>query len=161
MVYSSILRVIYIIIAIYDLKAEVFDIVAVYLNANVLESITIFMRQPHRLDNGTGRTCRLKKALYGLHSSPKWWYDTIVPVLRKYNFEAFISDICCFIDKDKGIFLCLYVDDIMITAPTKTLIVQTKKELTGIFEMKELDKLRRYLGCRIDCNREERLIYIS
>jgi len=27
--------------------------------------------------------------------------------------------------------------------------------------MKELGELRRYLGCRIDRNREERLIYIS
>ncbi len=160
-VYSSTLRVIYTIIAVYDLEAEVFDIVAAYLNANVPEGVTIFMRQPRGLDDGTGRACRLKKALYGLRGSPKWWYDTIVPVLRKYGFEAFISDICCFIDRDKGIFLCLYVDDIMIAAPTKALIAQTKKELAGVFEMKELGELRRYLGCRIDRNREERLIYIS
>jgi len=82
-------------------------------------------------------------------------------MLRKYGFEAFISDICCFIDRDKGIFLCLYVDDIMIAAPTKALIAQTKKELAKVFEMKELGELRRYLGCRIDCNQEEHFIYIS
>jgi len=64
----------------------------------------------------------LKKVIYGLCSSLKWWYNTIVPVLKKYGFEAFISDICCFIDRDKGIFLYLYVDNIMIAAPTKALI---------------------------------------
>ena len=44
MVYSSTLRVIYTLIAIYDLEAEVFDIVAVYLNADVLEGVIIYMR---------------------------------------------------------------------------------------------------------------------
>ena len=123
MVYSSTLRVIYIIIAIYDLEVEVFNIVAVYFNANVFESVTIFIYQFCGLDDGTGCVYRLKKALYSLRGSPKWWYDTIVPVLRKYSFEAFISNICCFIDKNKGIFLCFYIDDIIITASMKALII--------------------------------------
>jgi len=59
---------------------------------------------------------------YGLYGSPKWWHDTIVPMLKKYGFEAFISDICRFIDRGKGILLCLHVDDIMVAAPTKALI---------------------------------------
>ena len=160
-VYSSTLKVIYTLIAVYDLEAETFDIVATYLNADVLEGVIIYMRQPRSLEDGTGRAYRLLKALYGLRGSPKWWYDTIVPVLEKYGFEAFVLDICCFINRDKGIFLCLYVDDIMVAAPTKALIAQTKKKLAGVFEMKELGELRRYLGCRIDYNREERFIYIS
>ena len=82
-------------------------------------------------------------------------------MLKKYGFEAFVSNIYCFKNKDKDIFLCLYIDDIIVAAPTKALIAQTKKELAGVFEIKELGELRRYLGCRIDCNREERFIYIS
>ncbi len=35
-----------------------------------------------------------------------------------------------------------------------------KKELTRVFEMKELDEFRRYFSCRIDRNRKERFIYI-
>ncbi len=160
-IYSFILKVIYIIIAIYDLEVEVFDIVTIYLNANVFKDVIIFIRQPRRLDDGIDCICCLKKVLYGLYGSPKQWYNIIVSVLRKYSFEAFISNICCFIDKDKGIFLCLYIDNIMIIVFIKTLIAQTKKEFIGVFEMKELDELRRYLGCQIDRNREERFIYIS
>ncbi len=157
----STLKVIYIIITVYNLEIEVFDIVAVYLNVNVFEGVTIFIRQSHRLDNSTGRVYRLKKALYSLYGSPKWWYDIIVPILKKYGFEVFISDIYCFIDKDKRIFLYLYIDDIIIAVLTKTLIVQTKKEFAGVFEMKKLDEFRRYFGYRIDRNREECFIYIS
>ncbi len=42
-VYSSSLRVIYAFIAIYDLEAEVFDVVAAYLNTDVPEGVIIFM----------------------------------------------------------------------------------------------------------------------
>ncbi len=44
MVYSFILRVIYIFIAVYDLEAEIFDIVVIYLNINVFESVIIYIR---------------------------------------------------------------------------------------------------------------------
>jgi len=92
------------------------------------------------------------KALYGLYGFPKWWYNTIVPVFKKYSFEIFVSNICCFKNRDKGIFFYLYIDDIIIAAPIKALIAQTKKEFVRVFEMKELDELRRYLDCRIDRN---------
>ena len=72
MVYSSILKIIYTIIIVYDLEIEIFNIVAIYLNANIFENIIIFIYQPRKLNDGTDRTCRLKKALYSLHSSSKW-----------------------------------------------------------------------------------------
>jgi len=80
--------------------------------------------------------------------------------LKKYGFEIFIIDICCFINRNKDIFFYLYIDDIIIIILTKTLIVQTKKELADIFKIKELDEFRYYLNCRIDCNRKKRFIYI-
>ncbi len=70
-VYSFILKVIYVFIAIYDLEVKVFDIVATYFNADVPEGVIIYIRQPYSLDNSTRYVCRLKKVLYGLYSSPK------------------------------------------------------------------------------------------
>ncbi len=122
MVYSFILRVIYIFIAIYNLEAEIFDIVTTYLNADIFENIIIYIRQPYRLDDNTGCVCRLKKVLYGLCSSPKWWYDTIVLMFKGYGFEVFVLNICYFINKDKSIFFCLYIDNIIVAVPIKMLI---------------------------------------
>ncbi len=107
----------------YDLEVEVFDIVATYLNANVFENVIIYIRQPYSLNGGIRCICRLLKVLYGLYSSSKWWYDIIVPVFKKYSFEAFVSDICCFINKDKDIFFCFYINDIIVAVPMKVLIV--------------------------------------
>ncbi len=72
MVYSSTLKIIYTIIIIYDLKVEIFDIVTIYLNTNISKGVIIFIYQPRRLNNGTGRIYRLKKTLYNLYGSPKW-----------------------------------------------------------------------------------------
>ncbi len=81
-------------------------------------------------------------------------------MFKEYGFETFVLDICYFINRDKDIFLYLYIDDIIVIAPTNTLIIQTKKEFVGVFEMKELSEFYRYFGCRIDRNQEERFIYI-
>ncbi len=152
MIYSSTLRVIYTFIAIYDLEAEVFDIVAAYLNADVFKSVIIYIRQLYRLDDSIGCICCLKKVLYGLYGSPKWWYDIIVPVFKEYGFEAFVSNIYCFISRDKSIFLYLYVDNIIMVISIKALIAQIKKKFAGVFKIKELDEFYRYLDYRIDCN---------
>ena len=87
----------------------------------------------------------------------RYYYSRV----KEYSFEIFILDIYCFINRDKSIFLCFYIDDIMVVVPTKALIIQTKKEFAGVFEIKKLGEFYRYLGCWIDCNRKERFIYIS
>ncbi|GJP41042.1 hypothetical protein CLOM_g687 [Closterium sp. NIES-68] len=40
------------------------DIVTAFLNGIILEEV--YMKQPEGLDDGSGRVCRLKKAIYGL-----------------------------------------------------------------------------------------------
>ena len=117
------MKVIYVLIAIYDLEIEVFDIVATYLNVDVFEGVIIYIRQLCGLDDGIGCICCLKKVLYGLYGFLKWWYDIIVLIFKEYGFEAFVSDICCFINRDKDIFFCLYVDDIIMVVSIKALIV--------------------------------------
>ena len=56
----------------FDLEAEIFDIIATYFNANVFKDVIIYIRQLRKLEDGTGYICRLNKALYGLRGSPKW-----------------------------------------------------------------------------------------
>ncbi len=62
-------------------------------------------------------------------------------MFKKYGFEVFISNIYCFINRNRDIFFYLYIDNIIVVVLTKALIVQTKKELANVFKMKELDEL--------------------
>jgi len=70
-VYSSILKVIYTFIVIYDLEVEIFDIVAVYFNVDIPEDVIIYIRQLCGLDDGIGCIYLFKKALYSLYGSLK------------------------------------------------------------------------------------------
>ncbi|GJP47943.1 hypothetical protein CLOM_g7111 [Closterium sp. NIES-68] len=45
------------------------DIVTAFLNGIIMEEV--YMKQPEGLDDGSGRVCRLKKAIYGLKQAPR------------------------------------------------------------------------------------------
>jgi len=121
-VYSSTLKIIYTFIVIYDLEVEVFDIVITYLNIDIFKNVIIYMRQLYGLDDGIRCICCLLKALYGLYGSSKWWYNIIVLIFQKYSFEVFVLNIYYFINRNKSIFFCFYIDDIIVVVLTKMLI---------------------------------------
>ncbi|CAI7848357.1 unnamed protein product, partial [Closterium sp. NIES-54] len=52
-------------------KIKQMDITAAFLNVIILEEL--YMLQPEGLDDGSGRVCRLKKAIYGLKQAPRAW----------------------------------------------------------------------------------------
>ncbi|GJS33785.1 putative ribonuclease H-like domain-containing protein [Tanacetum coccineum] len=61
------------------------------------------------------------KALYGLHQSPKAWYETLPTYLIENRFRRGIRDKTLFIQKDKGDILLVqvYVDDIIFGSTKK------------------------------------------
>jgi hypothetical protein len=55
----------------------------------------------------------------------------------------------------------IYVDDILMCAPTKELIAEFKTELDKRFRMKHLGDVSWYLGMQIIRDRPNRTIYIN
>src|SRR5512142_1908990 len=92
--------------------------------------IEVYMAQPKGLEDGSGRACRLHRALYGLRGSAKWWFSTITPVLKTQDFEPLTNDACVFNNKRTGALL-LYVDDMLIAAATKEEIKKLKAKLSA------------------------------
>ncbi|GJP75629.1 hypothetical protein CLOP_g6057 [Closterium sp. NIES-67] len=45
------------------------------------------MKQPEGLDDGSGRVCRLKKAIYGLKQAPRTWYHKLEEALLAGGFK--------------------------------------------------------------------------
>ncbi|GJP80216.1 hypothetical protein CLOP_g10443 [Closterium sp. NIES-67] len=62
------LRVLLAIAALLGWKIRQMDIVTAFLNGIIMEEV--YMKQPEGLDDGSGRVCRLKKAIYGLKQAP-------------------------------------------------------------------------------------------
>ncbi|CAI7914311.1 unnamed protein product [Closterium sp. NIES-54] len=78
------------------------DITTAFFNGIILEEL--YMLQPEGLDDGSGRVCRLKKAIYGLKQAPRAWYHKLEETLLAGGFKKSECDHSLFLlDLDKGV----------------------------------------------------------
>ncbi|CAI7856409.1 unnamed protein product [Closterium sp. NIES-54] len=67
-------------------KVEQMDVKTAFLYGVVDEEI--YMKQPEGYDDGSGRVCRLNKAIYGLKQTPRCWYARLVEALEALGFKV-------------------------------------------------------------------------
>ncbi|CAI7907340.1 unnamed protein product [Closterium sp. NIES-54] len=66
------------------------DISTAFLNGILEEDV--YMTQPLRYEDGTGRVCKLKKSIYGLKQAPRCWYQKLAAVLEEMGFRTSSCD---------------------------------------------------------------------
>jgi hypothetical protein len=108
-------------------EIELMDVKGAYLNFILEEEI--YMKQPNRFDDGTGKVLKLYQALYGLKQVGHAWHQGLKQTLIKLDFNQSGADESIFIQFNK---LCLkviavYVDDLAIFANTKEGMEQFKQ----------------------------------
>ena len=91
-----------------------------------------------------GKVLKLRRGLYGLKQAPKLWHDTWKSVMKNIGFRRLISDNCVF--TRETVWLLLYVDDIILMGDSEGDIRNTKIELSNHFDVKDLGKVRSFLG---------------
>jgi hypothetical protein len=155
------LRVFIAIAAIKDLEIYQFDFDTAYLNATIPFGIDIYVEQPHGFEQNPDLVCRLKNALYGLRRSALYWFKTLAPIMRKLGWEPFDSDICLFKHEKLGALLILYVDDLLIAAPTVQDVHEIRDAIGKFFKLKNMGPVKRFLGYEILRDRDNRQIYLS
>ncbi len=131
------LRLVFALSVKYRLKLHQLDVVAAFLNG-VLDH-EIFMRQPKGFDDGTGRVCLLKKAIYGLKQSSRLWNADLHKTLSDLNFKSLRSDPCLYLCRRNGsiMLLLVYVDDILIATNSEELYQDTLADLKEHYELTE------------------------
>jgi hypothetical protein len=116
------------------------DVKTSFLNGELDEEI--YMEQPVGfVANGQeGMVCKLLKSLYGLKQAPKQWHEKFDRTLTSAGFVVNEADKCVYYryGGDKGVILCLYVDDILILGTSLDAIKEIKDFLSNNFEMKDL-----------------------
>lgn len=92
--------------------------------------------------------CKLNKDLYGLKHAPRDWYEELKSYLIKAGFSNSISDTSLFTYiRGKDIcYVLVYVDDIVVTRSTDTLVTRVISELARSFSIKDLGHLSYFLG---------------
>ena len=91
-----------------------------------------------------GKVLKLLKGLYGLKQAPRLWYDKWNEVMNLIGFEILRADPCVYRRND--VTVLLYVDDIIITAPRKSVTDELKASLNKHFDVQELGTLNYFLG---------------
>ncbi|GJV23341.1 ribonuclease H-like domain-containing protein [Tanacetum coccineum] len=97
------------------------------------------------------KVCRLKRSLYGLKQAPRQWNAKLTSTLIENGFSQSKSDYSLYTKSDKGVFLALlvYMDDIIITGNNVSEIEKFKVFLKSKFMIKDLGKLKYFLGIEI------------
>lgn len=64
-------KVLFAMAAAQDYEIEQMDVKTAFLYGEVEK---IYVQQPEKFNDGTGRVCKLKRALYGLEQAPRVWF---------------------------------------------------------------------------------------
>ena len=127
------------------------DVKNAFLHGTLSE--TVFAAQPAGFEDPThpGYVCRLNKSLYGLKQAPRAWYSRFATFILSLGFVNAKTDTSLFIFHHGAdtAYLLLYVDDIILTASSTTVLRRIISALQREFNMKDLGKLHHFLGMQV------------
>ena len=151
-------RLLFAIVAMLDLECEQIDMVTAFLNPEL--DYEIYMEQPHEFHKGdVDDVCLLLRTLYGLKQSPRYWYNALYTKLLSIGFTRCESDHCLFL---RGtLWVLIYVDDLILAAPTMDEINAFKADIMAAFPCKDLGPVSYFLGVKITRDRRSRSITLS
>ncbi|CAL2264036.1 unnamed protein product [Prunus armeniaca] len=127
------------------------DVKNAFLHGELEEEV--FMKQPQGFADPRypDFVCKLKKSLYGLKQAPRAWNAKFTRYLPAIGFQASQSDPSLFVrhSDSEVVILLLYVDDIILTGSNEKMVQLVIDELRFVFEMKDLGKLKFFLGLQV------------
>ena len=139
-----------------NMEIHQMDVKTAFLNGELDEEI--YMEQPEGfvVQGQENKVCKLVKSLYGLKQAPKQWHEKFDHTMLSHGFKINECDKCVYIKTyaNSCVFVCLYVDDMLIMETSKDVIMSTKKLLRSIFDMKDLGLADVILGIQIKRNNE-------
>jgi hypothetical protein len=127
------------------------DVKNAFLHGHLDE--TVFCEQPSGFLDSThpSHICHLRKSLYGLKQATRAWFHHFTTIITSIGFSASKSDSSLFIlHRGASIaYLLLYVDDIILTATTTTLLHSIIKSPHSEFAMSDLGDIHHFLGINV------------
>ncbi|KAJ9522908.1 hypothetical protein QJQ45_023697 [Haematococcus lacustris] len=146
-----------------DMELEHLDVKTAFLNGRLEE--VIYMHQPAGYEDGSGRVCRLHRALYGLRQAPRAWHARLKEELEQLGFTASAADSCLFtmMQGSSKVLLAVYVDDCLLAVSKGDMgtLEWVKQQLAAVFDIHQLGPVEQFLGMRISRDRAARQLVLS
>ncbi|GJZ73110.1 ribonuclease H-like domain-containing protein [Tanacetum coccineum] len=129
------------------------DVKNAFLHDHLTE--TVYMHRPPGFTDSSHSdyVCLLQKSLYGLKQAPRAWFQRFSSYAIRAGFYHSKTDSSLFIFH-KGpdtAYLLLYVDDIILTASSTSLLQRIISSLHAKFAMTDLGPLNYFLGISATC----------
>lgn len=133
-----IFRIIFSLIAQYNWDYIQMDISTAYLNASLGKDIYAYPPEGYKTKE-KGKILKLNKALYGLKQSGHLWNITIDKFLASLGFQSMTyENLYGYKRKNDFVFLVLYVDDILMTGNSNSLLNEMVAKLKDQYRNKTL-----------------------
>ncbi|CAA7055236.1 unnamed protein product [Microthlaspi erraticum] len=130
------------------------DVQNAFLHGELEE--TVYMHQPPGFVDKRfpHHVCKLQRPIYGLKQSPRAWNARFSKFINQLGFVTSKADVSLFVyRKDSELaYILLYVDDILLTASSTSLMQQIISSLKSEFPMKDLGKIHHFLGIKVEYN---------
>jgi hypothetical protein len=127
------------------------DVKNVFLHGALAEEV--YMSQPPGFIDSScpDYVCKLHRSIYGLRQAPRVWFQSFSQALLSLGFQSSQADNSLFtLHSSAGsVLLLVYVDDIIITGSTDSLINHIVNQLSRRFHMKDLGDLHYFLGLEV------------
>ncbi|GJR74735.1 ribonuclease H-like domain-containing protein [Tanacetum coccineum] len=128
-----------------------------------IRTVLIYMHQPPGFTDHAhpDYVCLLQKSLYGLKQAPRAWFQRFASYAIRVGFRHSRTDSSLFIYHrgSETAYLLLYVDDIILTASSSTLLQHLISSLNSEFVMTDLGLLNYFLG--ISAHRTTNGLFLS
>ncbi|KAI3693812.1 hypothetical protein L1987_76764 [Smallanthus sonchifolius] len=132
------------------------DVKNAFLHGHLNEMVYMFQPPGFTSSSHPKHVCKLNRSLYGLKP-----YQRFAGYISKCGFKSSICDTSLFIYKkgDQMAYLLLYVDDIILTASSMSLLKSIITSLSSEFNMTDLGPLHHFLGIAV--KRQQNGLFLS
>jgi transposase InsO family protein len=126
------------------------DVNNAFLHGDLEEDVYMSL-PPGYGTQGEIRVCHLQKSLYGLKQASRNWYSKLSTVLLSAGFKQSQADHSLFTRQSGSTILVVlvYVDDLLVTGNDLASIRQLQEFLSRNFQLKDLGKLKYFLGIEV------------
>ncbi|KAG7599586.1 Reverse transcriptase RNA-dependent DNA polymerase [Arabidopsis suecica] len=127
------------------------DVKTAFLHGELKEVVFVTQPEGFVVSGSENKVYKLNKALYGLRQAPRAWNIKLNKILRDLNFAKCSKEPSVYRkqEKEHHLLVAVYVDDLLVTGSSLSLIQEFKKRMASKFEMSDLGLLTYYLGIEV------------
>jgi hypothetical protein len=156
------IRIVLVLLIMAGWVGELVDIKGAFLHGDFEEGKNVYMEVPEGFEkyyDPMYYVLLLLQTLYGLKQSAMAFWRQLLKAFRNMKFERSKADPCLYYAWTvEGLVLWIsWIDDCLVVG-TNAAVRKAKKKLTDRFDCDKVGNMEEYVGCKLECNLEERWI---